>query len=283
MLTVTILVGCPASGKSTWALKLVEKHAGKYKRINRDSLRKMLDASHFSKDNEKFITQVESYLILQALEEGKHVIVDNTHLNPVHINRIKELVKGKAEVIINDSFLQVPIEECIKRDLKRLDSVGKDVIMKMYNQFLKPEPIKIEHNASLPTAILYDLDGTLCLMNGRSPYDASTCEQDLPNKPVVELYNKFKDDYTIILLSGRQDTWRQQTENWLAKNGITYHSLHMRKEGDFRKDTVIKEELYNEFIKDKYNVNFIVDDRKSVCNHWRSLGLTVFQVAEGDF
>ena len=33
----------------------------------------------------------------------------------------------------------------------------------------------------------------------------------------------------------------------------------------------------------KYNVHFVLDDRQQVVDMWRSLGLTVFQVAEGDF
>ena len=283
MLTVTILKGLPASGKSTLATKLVEKHAGRYKRINRDSLRKMLDASHYSKDNEKFITQVESFLILKTLEEGKHVIVDNTHLNPVHVNRIKQLVKGKAEVIINDSFLQVPVEECIKRDLQRLDSVGKDVIMQMYNKYLKPAPKLVEYVEGLPEAVIFDLDGTLCLMNGRNPYDASTCEQDLPNLQVVELYHLYKNKYKIILCSGREDKYKEQTKKWLANNQIEYTHLYMRKSDDFRKDSIIKTEIYEKFIAPNYNVKLVIDDRDQVVKAWRELGLTVFQVAEGDF
>jgi len=33
----------------------------------------------------------------------------------------------------------------------------------------------------------------------------------------------------------------------------------------------------------KYHVEFVLDDRNQVVNFWRYLGLTCFQVAEGDF
>ena len=57
----------------------------------------------------------------------------------------------------------------------------------------------------------------------------------------------------------------------------------MRTLGDMRKDSIVKQELYEQNILGKFNVSFILDDRQQVVDMWRSLGLTVFQVAEGDF
>ena len=50
----------------------------------------------------------------------------------------------------------------------------------------------------------------------------------------------------------------------------------MRSSGDFRKDTIIKEELYNKHILNKYNILCVFDDRKSVVEMWKKLGLYVF-------
>jgi len=50
-----------------------------------------------------------------------------------------------------------------------------------------------------------------------------------------------------------------------------------------RKDVIIKQEIYEEHIKDKYDVLFVMDDRNQVVEFWRSIGLTCFQVAEGNF
>ncbi len=88
---------------------------------------------------------------------------------------------------------------------------------------------------------------------------------------------------TIILLSGRMDTYRPQTESFLTKNSVPHSHLWMRAEGDMRKDSIIKREIYEREIAGKYNVLFVLDDRNQVVDMWRSLGLTVFQVAEGDF
>ncbi len=282
MKKVVILQGLPASGKSTYAKELLLKEKGRWVRVNKDLLRQMCHASHWSKANEKFIVNLRNQIILMALEEGKHVIVDDTNFSS-HIEQIKQLVKGKAEVKVNDSFLKVPVEDCIKRDLQRLNSVGKDVIMSMYNQFVRQDIPQAEYNPQLEDAIIVDMDGTLAIMNDRSPFDVTKCDRDLPNKPVLETVYKWQDEMKIIIVSGRTDDGQELTQKWLEENKVNYTALHMRKTGDMRKDSILKQEIYENFIRDQYNIKFILDDRNQVVKRWRDLGLTVFQVADGDF
>lgn len=142
------------------------------------------------------------------------------------------------------------------------------------------------HN--LPKAIICDLDGTLAILGDRSPYDASTAEEDLINIPIaniIEVYdNQTLYDIDLILLSGREEKFRETTQRWLKKYKIThYKALHLRKNKDFRKDYVIKKEIYEKHIKGKYNVLFVLEDRDQVVKMWRELGLTCLQVAYGDF
>ena len=282
MKKVLILQGLPASGKSTYAKELLLKEKGRWVRVNKDLLREMCHASHWSKANEKFIIRLRNQIILQALEEGKHVIVDDTNFSN-HIEKITELVKGKAQVKVNNSLLKTPVEECIKRDLQRQNSVGKDVIMKMYNQFVREQTPAIEYNPDLEDAIIVDMDGTLAIMCDRSPFDVSKCDRDLPNKPVLETVYKWQNSVKVIILSGRTDDGKELTEKWLKQYDVKYSEIHMRKTGDMRKDSIVKQEIYDQFIRDRYNVKFILDDRNQVVQMWRSLGLTVFQVADGDF
>lgn len=152
--------------------------------------------------------------------------------------------------------------------------------MKKYKDIIKESKIpNFQMNPNLPTVILCDLDGTIALMNGRSPYDASTCDNDSLNISVYEVVNKFD----TIFVSGREDKYKDPTLKFFKKNNIQYKGLYMRKTGDNRKDSIIKEEIYNEYIKDNYNVLFVLDDRNQVVELWRRLGLTCFQVAEGNF
>ncbi|HLO48594.1 MAG TPA: AAA family ATPase [Kamptonema sp.] len=282
MKRIIVLVGLPASGKSKFANDLLLSEPGRWVRTNKDLLREMAHASYWSPGNEKFILKLRDAIILMALEDGKNVIVDDTNFGP-HIEHIKELVKGKAVVEVNDSFLEVPLEECIKRDLKRLNSVGKDVILKMYNKYVRVPVPPPEYNPELPEAIIVDMDGTLALLNGRNPYDASNCDRDLPNQPVLDTVRKWQSTIKIIVVSGRTDNCQPQTERWLQQYGVKYTSLYMRKTGDQRKDSIIKAEFYHQHIEGKFNIRFVLDDRQQVVDMWRSLGLTVFQVAEGDF
>lgn len=281
MLTVYFTIGLPASGKSTWAKDKIDKSPNSIKRVNKDDLRAMLDNSYHSKGNEKFVLNIQDAIIKAALEEGKHVIVDNTHLAPKHETRIRELIKGLAVLEIVD-FRHVPLETCIERDLKRLNSVGEKVIRDMYNQFIAPpRASKPIYNPDLPDAIICDLDGTLALIGDRNPYDAAKCEQDLVNEPVRSILQTS--GKAIVFVSGREDKFKPQTLAWLEKHNIYFESLHMRRAGDTRKDSIVKQEIYDEFILNKYNVAFVLDDRDQVVKVWRDLGLTCLQVDYGDF
>ena len=64
----------------------------------------------------------------------------------------------------------------------------------------------------------------------------------------------------------------------MLEHGIGASALFMRAPGDMRKDTIVKEEIFWRDIADNFNVQFVVDDRPSVCRMWRELGLKVLQV-----
>lgn len=281
MKKVIILKGLPASGKSTYAKELVDKNPGMYKRVNKDDLRAMLDNGKWSKDNEKFVLQIRDKIILEGLEGGKHIIVDDTNLAPKHENRIKQLVKGKAEV--ETKFFEIDIEEAIERDLKRPVSVGEKVIRSMYNQFLKPANDIYLPNLNNPMAYIFDIDGTLAKMKDRSPYDWDRVDEDETKEDTVIILNTLREaGFKIIIFTGRDGVCEPKTRGWLYDNGISFDEFHIRKAGDTRKDAIVKKEMFDK-VKDKYNILGVFDDRNQVVEMWRSLGLTCFQVAEGNF
>mgnify|MGYP001597434170 CR=1 FL=1 len=127
--------------------------------------------------------------------------------------------------------------------------------------------------------IICDIDGTLALCGDRNPYDASTCEQDGLNHPVASIIKH----HAVILVSGRMEDFRPHTERWLKVHDINYGALFMRPSGDTRKDYIVKKEIYDFKIKDKYNVLFVVEDRTRVVRMWREQGLVCLQCADGDF
>ncbi len=268
--------GLPASGKSTWAK---EQQA---KRINKDDLRAMFDNSKWSSYNEKFVLKMRDLLVVEALLGGNNVIADDTNLHPKHETRLKQLAKeNKCGFEIKD-FTDVSVEECIKRDLKRSNSVGEKVIRDMYNQFLKPKEDQYVPDRTLPRAFIFDIDGTLAIMGDRSPFEWSKVGSDTRNEVVYLVLRWLQPENKIIILSGRDEVCRKETEKWLKDNNIKYEELFMRPEGNTEKDSIIKKGLFD-YIKTKYNVLGVFDDRNQVVEMWRSLGLTCFQVADGNF
>lgn len=284
--TLTMLRGLPGCGKSTWSLQQVEESKGGTKRISKDDLRAMLDGGKWSRDNEKFVLRMRDHIAIEALQAGKHVIIDDTGFAEFHEVNLRALAgKYGAQFQIQD-FTHVSIETCIERDLKRQHSVGEAVIRKMWRQYLAPKPPVIEYNNSLSDCFICDIDGTVAKMTGRSPYDYSQVHTDEPNTPVVDLVNTIVDVNgapRLIFVSGRKAECREATEKWLKDYFMFNYPLFMRADGDSRDDRIVKEEIYRREIEGKYNVRFVIDDRRRVVEMWRSLGLTVLQVAEGEF
>lgn len=285
MKKVIILKGLPASGKTTWAKNQIDKNPGMYKRINKDEIRAMLDNSKWSGDNEKFVVKTRDWLIVEALHSGHHVIIDDTNLDPKHEVRIRQLVKENdttAGVRIMD--FDVDLQEAVRRDAKRENSVGQKVITDMYFKYLyKPE--KYVGPAGKPEAIIVDIDGTLAKMNGRSPYDYSLVHTDLVNEPIAELvyYMSEPAGHQVIIVTGRDGSCEEETKQWLRDNDIPFDAFFIRPAGNKEKDSIIKKRIFEENIKDNYQIKFVLDDRDQVVEMWRSLGLTCLQVGYGNF
>ena len=274
-----MLKGLPASGKSTYAKKLA---LDGYVRVNKDDLRSMLHSSKWSKENEKQVIRLRDQVIMDSLLQGKSVVVDDTNLAPKHTERLKQLAKEYGATF-ETKFFNVDVYECIKRDLKRLNSVGSKVIRDMYRDFLEPAPTLYVPPKDTPIAVICDIDGTLAHMNGRSPYDPTRYYEDTKDDTIHFIFSRISEGAVRIICSGRDETYRESTEKWLANYGITYDFLYMRPAGDKRNDTIIKQEIYDTHIKDSYNVRCVLDDRNRVVEMWRRNGLKCLQVAEGDF
>ena len=138
----------------------------------------------------------------------------------------------------------------------------------------------MEQKMKKTNAICLDIDGTLAIRKeaDRSPYDWDNVDLDKPNPPVVEIIRKFKKDYMIILLSGRDEVARERTEYWLFWHHIKYDHLFMRPKGDQRQDCIVKKELYDKYVEPKYDVLFVVDDRPNVIKMWKNESLFVLDV-----
>jgi predicted kinase len=287
------LKGLPASGKSTYAKTLVEQG---WVRSNKDTIR--LDERLFpegynfkNKGHEKKVIRERNRIVTEALQNGQNVVVDDTNLNPVHLKDLAAIARqNDADFEIDDSFLKVPLQECIDRDRLREESVGASVIRRMFHDYIKKPLTALEYDPTLPMAIIVDIDGTLAHMDGgRSPYDEARVGQDRVDDAVAHLVDAVNciGYAKVFIFSGRNDSCRSQTEEWLERNDIEYSNLYMRRtdhldeKGNPVKDTLVKAEMLEKYIVGQYNVLFVVDDRPSVCRMWRDVyGLRVLQVGD---
>lgn len=274
--------GIQGSGKSTWAKDYVLKNPGTL-RVNNDELRWMFFNEQYNTKNEDILRKLRYKLEEDVLTAKKSLISDNMNLTKKHEDRYKELATKFGCDFEMQSFMDVPLETCIERDAKRQYPVGEKVIRETATRI--GYKAKLPVNLNLPHCIICDLDGTLAKIVGRSPYVDKDVSSDELNLPVYSVLQGYRDNQKfIILMSGRDEgRSRKSTQEWLKKYNVDYLYLYMRPAGDERKDFIIKEELYNKHIKDKFIVDFVLDDRNQVVDLWRSLGLTCFQVAPGDF
>lgn len=143
--------------------------------------------------------------------------------------------------------------------------------------------------------VLFDIDGTIALIDHRRPLlDGnkpdwrsfnSKMGDDIPNHPVVDLYKTLWDSqkYQLILVSGRGEEHRGITEAWLTWNLIPFDRILMRSSNDFRPDSEIKQEILDQLRAEGNEISFVVDDRNSVVDMWRSNGILCLQCANGNF
>lgn len=296
--------GLPASGKTTWAKQMVDAAVGQMVRANRDDLRLMLDGRPLHTGAaERRVSIVQQTGVAELLYAGVDVIVDDTNLRAKYVRGWAEIAaryKATFEVV---DFTDVDVDECVRRDSERAVPVGEDVIRSMHLRYLAGRTLPLPvpdvsrdsgevtsqpyvRDTALPLAVMVDIDGTVALHKGiRDPYDTSRYHLDVPNQPVIDAVQAmYITGYQVVLCSGRDDTYRAVTEEWLAEHlGFPFAALHMRRAEDRRPDDVVKLELFDAEIRDRWCVTCVFDDRDRVVRAWRRIGLTVMQVADGAF
>lgn len=268
-----ITVGISASGKTYWTSQQDAVD------INRDWIRFNVIAPgsdwgtyKFNKSKENEVTKIQEQMVMDAHSKGQDVIISDTNLNPNTRNKwVALLTELGYEVEIKE--FPITLEQAYKRDSLRTNGVGQNVIYSQYQKWLEYKGRKTYvPDESKPKAILFDIDGTLAQMEGRSPFAWDKVGTDSVKELIKAMaigYNQ--QGYLVICVSGRDGVCYDDTQLWLHRNEIPYWYLFMREEGDMRKDTIIKEEIFWNKIANDYNVVGVVDDRPSVVRMWHEL------------
>ena len=294
-LKAVLTVGVSASGKTTWATDFVSSSDDHWVNINRDDLRMMIyESMHptqkfsWAKWNWKWeglVTMRQSDMIACALRRGLNVIISDTNLNE---GRRKDLIKSLSRLgyDVEVKLFDVSFEEALRRDAARKNGVGVSVIARQfqeYNEQFAHLHLKIKlraANENRPRAVLVDVDGTLANHHGiRSPFDWHKVGEDTLHDEVCDIVKALRAaGEKIVIVSGRDAVCRTETAEWLRDNGIEYDDLFMRDEGDMRSDDIVKAEILERDILQKYGVKMVIDDRPRVCHMWRAVGIKVIQV-----
>ena len=281
-----LLKGLPASGKSTIAKEIVAQ--GGWVRVNRDLLRTMLHFDKWSGRNEDLTVEAEKSIVRYCLGKKINVVVDDTNLNPRNKDMWKEVANEFPGTNFEVQEIPTPMEVCIERDKGREKAVGRDVITNMALQYgLYPKPAK--------GFVLCDLDGTLCDIEHRLKYAkgeekdwgkffAGIPDDKLRQETLDKLLAYEEAGHEIIFVSARPEDHREATEVWLEKalNGYRIHkTLIICTAHNKRDDVEVKQQVFDNYFKDKYPIEVVIDDRPKVIRMWRENGLNVIDVGPG--
>lgn len=283
-----ICVGCSASGKSTFAQELVEQG---WVDVNRDDIRfdhycngvRDWDLYKFSKEKENHVTMVQERMVDAAHVKGHNVIISDTNINDktrnFWINRLSGLGYD-----VEVKYFDIDLIEALQRDAKRPNGVGYKVITDQYRRYMKLRhgDNYHKHVNGRKHCILVDVDNTIADMEGiRTPFEWEKVDLDKPITHTIEIIQLLKDQgYDIVFMSGRDSCCAVKTRAWLDKyTGILDSYLFMRMQGDNRKDTVVKKELFYKYVNNNFNVHFVLDDRPCILRMWNfEVGLKTLTV-----
>ena len=299
-----LVQGISGSGKTTWAKQWVEEDPIHRVRLNYDDIRCML-GKYWVPEREPLMKKIFDTALDDAMFAGYNIVVDNmSNLNPIHVKEYQSLVYNHNleykdnQYEIEFKLINTPVEVCIERDSKREIPIGEKVIRQQwrkYRDYIIQQSVKemldnqVSLNDKLEDCIIVDMDATLCFNTTARPFfgpgAAEQMVNDTPNIPIVSLVRNYCDitDCALIIITGRDESCRESTIKWLDDHWLHPTALLMRPDNDYRTGEEMKKYLYETYIKDKYNVVFVLEDSSKVVKMYRGLGLTVLQPNEGKF
>jgi len=248
----------------------------------------------------------------KALSEGKDIVVDRMNFSRKQRNIYLEPAKKKkygTRIVV----FHVPYQTCLERTIAReghptikTEEDAHNAVHFFFSHYGRVQDREADEVVRIGWAspkdstqvIVCDLDGTLANVEHRRHHVRKEKSEksnwvaffegmvdDPVNQWCKAILDKMNDTYRVVYATGRPADYLEYTEMWLTENGLRYagSELFTRLEKDYRGDDQVKEIILEFEIKTRWDILFILDDRKQVVDMWRKHGYTVLQCDYGDF
>lgn len=137
MSTVHVMIGCPASGKSTVAEKIAQKGAVV---ISSDAIRAELFGDEATQGDPRLVFDLFYERGRTAVEAGHDIVLDATNIDRGQRgrDRAKTELEGCGVQFVAHYF-EVPVEVLLERNALRKRHVPEDVIRRMAARMVPPQ------------------------------------------------------------------------------------------------------------------------------------------------
>lgn len=134
---VHVMIGCPASGKSTIARVLAEKGTLV---ISSDEIRGELFGNEATQGDPKLVFDLFYERARAAVEAGHDIVLDATNIDRGQRGRDRAKVElGQYGVKFIAHYFELPVEVLLERNAQRDRHVPEDVIRRMVSRMVPPQ------------------------------------------------------------------------------------------------------------------------------------------------
>jgi protein phosphatase len=134
-----VVIGPPASGKSTWSKSFAQKVGAKY--VSTDAIRAEFGKGEGDQSINPFGAAIGR--VRNALTQGRHVVIDATNINRSARKTFTKIADEFGAYKIAIAF-EVPREELLKRDAQRDRHVGPEVIDRYIKDYRRPDETEFD-------------------------------------------------------------------------------------------------------------------------------------------
>jgi predicted kinase len=138
---LVILVGPPASGKTTWGKEFACKNNMVY--VSTDAIRAEVGSGEGDQTVSAAAFFIAKKRIAAALTNGKNAMIDATSVNRKSRKDWIDIAKTAGAYIIAVAF-EVPKAELLKRDAQRERHVGEEVIDRFISKYSRPDTNEVD-------------------------------------------------------------------------------------------------------------------------------------------